>query len=98
MTWNVRIIEFGQLCGEVRFRSMHEVYYDADGKPNSYSETPFKVSWELDGTPLTDKHHKPALLHIAMLQRALLMPVLQEADFNQPKCSPVDAAMAEDAK
>lgn len=34
MTWNYRIIDFGHHV------ALHEVYYDAAGKPRSYAEQP----------------------------------------------------------
>lgn len=78
-SWNHRIVEF-EHDGE-RVRAIHEVYYDANGKPIAFAERPAAIVWEGDGTRLTDVHHKPAHEQLCQLGRALCLPVLRAADF-----------------
>jgi len=48
MSWNYRVVHrvvtVGPIVGETF--SIHEVYYDADGKPNGVSELPTYLSGE----------------------------------------------------
>ena len=73
MSWNYRVIEFVEL-GVGPFRQVHEVYYDEDGRPVSYSEGPAVVVWDAGeeggGYDILQK-----------MARALDKPTLVEMDF-----------------
>lgn len=71
--WNYRVIEFvDPLSGP--WRSIHEVYYDDEGRPFAYMEDPAGViSDEGDGFDLSGV--------LDMMRSALDKPVLVEKDF-----------------
>jgi hypothetical protein len=50
-TWNHRVIDHGEfddhgIYGVGRYLAIHEVYYDADGKPKMMTEAPISIAGE----------------------------------------------------
>jgi hypothetical protein len=45
VTWNHRVIDHGEFNDE-RCLAIHEVYYDADGKPEMMTESPIGIAGE----------------------------------------------------
>lgn len=77
MSWNYRIVEFEtNACGYHQiYRQIHEVYYNDDGKPESYTQYPAQVSWEIEeGDETCDEILKQMAL-------ARVKPILTPADF-----------------
>jgi hypothetical protein len=75
VTWNYRVIRFD--TGAEPHLSIHEVYYDADGKPNGYAESPASLWWY---------ENEDAEAPVRMLERmreALGKDVLTEKDFGK---------------
>lgn len=71
-TWNYRVIQTTDTDGEALF-SIHEVYYDSEGKPQSYAVPPANLgNWSTisDFSDLFDK-----------CREALAKPVLTVNDF-----------------
>ncbi len=72
--WNYRVIEFTEAdCGP--FRQIHEVHYDANGKPQAYSENPAVIMWDV-------AEKKAALEILGKMKEALNKPVLFTTDFH----------------
>ena len=71
--WNYRVIEFTEVdCDPLR--QIHEVHYDANGKPETYSENPAVIMWDVS--------EKNAALEILdKMKEALNKPVLFTTDF-----------------
>lgn len=74
MKWNYRVIEFVEATGDP-FRQVHEVYYNEEGEPESYGESPAAVVW---GVEEEGAGHDV----LQMMAQALDKPVLVEADFS----------------
>lgn len=84
-TWNYRVIEFvtpsSEGAPEERWRAIHEVHYDENGRPSSYTESPARVAWDVD-----DGDSAPLFI-LERMKRALAKPVLLERDFHsQQSC------------
>ncbi len=78
MSWNYRVIKFCRLGLEEYFE-IHEVHYDKDDKPTSYTESASDiVSESLEGIQW----------HLDRMREALDKPVLTPEDFPEPKDSP----------
>lgn len=71
--WNYRVIEFKTPDGA--WRAIHEVHYDAEGRPRAYSETPAVVLWDLEEGDESPK------ATIERMREALNKPALTVADF-----------------
>lgn len=79
MTWNYRVIEF--ICPNTneRWQAIHEVHYDADGKPASYGESASIV------TNSDDHGNQIGLAWVLdRMREALDKPTLVETDFVRP--------------
>ena len=80
MSWNYRVMEWGEE-GQEKWRTIHEVFYDEQGNPIMYSDTPeFAIAtqnddgtWEDLGTVLD------------MMRSALVKPILTAASFVKEK-------------
>ncbi len=69
MSWNYRIVHYAARKGY----GLHEVHYDADGKPVSMTETPVSFTcWEDEGPGGIQQSLMMACMD------ALKMPVLEE--------------------
>lgn len=74
--WNYRAIEFTNIAGDSSYVAIHEVYYDDDGKPCSYSSTPASVYADSDvGISSMQKT-------LQKMQEALNKPILKSEIFN----------------
>jgi hypothetical protein len=73
--WNYRVIEFID-PEEGPWRAIHEVYYDAEGKPTSYAEGPTAVT-----THDPDGNSAELGWVLDRMRDALKKPVLIERDF-----------------
>jgi len=71
--WNYRVIEFSNVDSDP-FRQIHEVHYDANGKPEAYSESPAAIMWDVSEENL-------ALEILEKMKEALNKPVLLITDF-----------------
>ena len=77
-SWNYRVMEF-TVEGET-FRAIHEVHYDNDGKPKSYSEPASSVTADIfDGHVAGARGSLEWTLD--RMREALDKPVLQASDF-----------------
>lgn len=79
-TWNYRVIEFvtPPYTDEPneRWRAIHEVYYDENGRPVGYTENPAVIGWHAD-----DGDSVPLTI-IERMREALAKPVLVPSDFH----------------
>ena len=75
MSWNYRVIEYVDPDGAL-WRAIHEVHYDKEFAPISYTEEPVCLAWEAD--------IEPAEL-IDLMKTALGKPTLIEKDFHKHK-------------
>jgi hypothetical protein len=75
MSWNYRVIEFVAPGNGEPWRSIHEVYYDDEGKPIMYQDSPAHVTWD------TEEGVRAPQQMLKDMGGALLLPVLVEADF-----------------
>jgi len=72
--WNYRVMQFTE--GPETWRAIHEVYYDDDDKPISYTADPAVVMWDVSEDPVSTPTNE--LLHMA---EAIDKPILTPADF-----------------
>jgi hypothetical protein len=70
MMWNYRVIKFDDELGESYY--IKEVYYDANGNPDSYCDASFM------GVTMDEMQVIPE-----RAQRAIDMPILTEEDFKK---------------
>jgi len=73
--WNYRIIEFVEDDGNI-WRAIHEVHYDDEGNPVTYTEEAASIGWNVsegDSTPTEI---------LNMMSACLDKPVLVEKDFS----------------
>lgn len=79
-TWNYRVIEFVtpsiEGAPEARWRAIHEVYYDENGRPSGYTESPAVIGWD------TDEGDSAPFSILERMSVALTKPVLIESDFH----------------
>lgn len=74
MMWNYRVIEFRAEESDLVWRSIHEVFYNENGKPSAYSVEPAAV--------VSDKDDDFDLAGVMdMMRKALDEPVLHDTDF-----------------
>lgn len=76
MSWNYRIMEWedrGQ-----KYRTIHEVYYDEEGKPNGYGEQP---AWPMATQNDEDGTFEDLGEVLDMMQTALTKDILKASDF-----------------
>ena len=71
MTWNYRVVEFRQ--GDEHWRAVHEVYYDAAGKPVGLGATA-AVHWDVD------EGDETGLRVLARIRAAFDKPILTAAE------------------
>lgn len=79
MTWNYRVIRTESAQGTNY--AIHEVFYGADGSPES---------WTADPVGVVAEERQGLLLDLAVMAKAVLMPVLQ---VNGEKLIEVEAAI-----
>lgn len=77
--WNYRVMEFNTPDGA--WRAVHEVHYDAEGRPRAYSENPAQLVWD------TDEGDESPKATIGRLREALNKPVLTVEDFPNNKAA-----------
>lgn len=76
MSWNYRVIEFICPVSTERWQAIHEVHYDSEGRPISYSEGAACVISSDDGG------NEAGLAWVLdRMREALDKPVLVERDF-----------------
>lgn len=75
MTWNYRIIKYTDSEGTSHF-GIHEVYYDATGRPETYTESACSPYGESFDEFESDLNH---------MAEALRLPVLTDEDFTKEK-------------
>lgn len=73
--WNHRVIEYVDTDGSPWFQ-IHEVYYDAEGKPQAYTENP---------VPVHGVNVEEISKTLERMQACLSKPVLKETDFDSEK-------------
>jgi len=78
MKWNYRVLEFVDPANDEPWQAIHEVYYDADGLPESYSEGPAVVMSHDAGNNKADLG-----LVLDKMREALEKPALVESDFKR---------------
>lgn len=78
MTWNYRVFEWADRK-EGTWQSIHEVYYNVDGKPTSYSEEPAVV---MSSDPAGNEADLGWVLD--RMRDALSKPVLTADEFPEP--------------
>lgn len=89
MKWNHRVLRrniVDDLSGETPLSwGLHEIYYDANGAPDMYSEEPTDiVTFSELGGPSTDEEAIQQLREtLERMLRALDVPILTESDFTR---------------
>jgi hypothetical protein len=73
MTWNYRVIKIGEEVG------IHEVYYDEEGNPSSYTANPVAVS------SYTEDGADSLKWILERMLEGVCKEVLSEEDFTVPK-------------
>lgn len=81
MTWNYRIIEQANEHGD-RWRAIHEVYYDDEGKPRSYTVDAVGVQWDVE------EGDDAGLRTLDQMREAFTLPVLRPEDFTYASLTP----------
>lgn len=71
MTWNYRVILIDDTLG------IHEVYYDSEGKPEFYTESPTPIR------VFSDEGIDSLKWSINNMSKALDKPILTEQDFKK---------------
>lgn len=79
MTWNYRVLEFVDPATDEPWQAIHEVHYDDDGKPASYSEEPAVVMSHDAGNNVAELGWV-----LDKMREALSKPALVERDFERP--------------
>lgn len=70
MSWNHRIVKRAE--GDKVYYSIHEVYYNDQGVPESISETPIGVM---------EESKQDVMITLRRMERAITMPTLNYEDF-----------------
>lgn len=85
MTWNYRVIRSVDAEGEPLY-SVHEVYYDKDGKPDS---------WTCDPVFLSAESVQQLIKDVVWILKSLTEPVLEVVDDKLIEVSATDPSAAE---
>lgn len=74
--WDYRVMQFSD--GGLLWRAIHEVYYDDDDKPISYTDEPAVVMWDAN-----DDNVLAPMLELQRMTQAIGKPTLTPADFGE---------------